>query len=117
MVQVHVPVVAAVVLAAVDSRRAQVGVAADMPAAPVVVVALRVVPVAALAVPVVDVQVQVVAVRRPVHSVVPAVSRHAVVRASAPSAKSSTTCRHHHPLVRFVRWVRDRLFACPVAPA
>ena len=106
-----------VVLVAVDSHRAQAGVAADMPAAPAVAVALPAAPVVALAALVVDVQVPVAAARRPVHSVVPVVSRPAVVRASAPSAKSSTTCRRHHPRVRFVRWVRVKLFACPVARA
>lgn len=117
--QVRVPVAVAVVPVVVVSLHVPVVAAAVMPAAePVVAQVVLVVPVvAALVVPVVDVRVRVAAARRPVHSVVPVVSRPAVVRASVPSAKSSTTCRHLHPRVRFVRWVRVRLFACPVARA
>ena len=117
MEQVRVP--AGVAVVPVVAVSLHVPAAAVMPAAvPVVAQVVLVVPVvAALVVPVVDVQVRVVAVRRPVRSVVPVVSQRAVARVSVPSAKSSTTCRHLHPRVRFVRWVRVRLFACPVARA
>jgi len=116
-VAAQVAVALVVQAVAVDSLHVPVVAVAATQVVPVAAVALRAVPVAAQAVPVVDVQVQVVAVRRPVRSVVPVASRRVDVRASVPSVKSSTTCRHLHPRVKFVRWVRARLFACPVAPA
>ena len=109
--------VALVVPVAAASPHVLVAAVAAMPVVPVAAPVVPVVPVVAPVVPVVDVQVLAVVVRRPVHSVVPVVSRHVDVRVSVPSAKSSTTCPHHHPRVRFGPWVRGRLFACPVARA
>ena len=112
-VRVAVAVVPAV--AAVASRLAPVAVAAvALLAVPVVEL---VVPVAQVAAPVAVVQVPGVAVPRLVHSDVPVVSRLVDVRASAPSVRNSTTCRHPHPRVRFVRWARGRRFVCHVVPA